>query len=177
MKLIVGLGNPGDKYKDNRHNVGFVAIDRLAEGMNANSWKKNEKFNAFITSRDPLALLVKPLSYMNESGKVVKKIFNFFKIKNVGNIIVIHDDLDLGLGKFKIQEGHGPELHNGIISIEREFKSEWFTRVRVGIDNRDSENRMSGERYVLENFKGDEMVILNETIEKITKDLIDMLSK
>jgi len=177
MKLIVGLGNPGRRYINTRHNTGFLAIDRLAEAMNANPWKKNERLKAYITPRDPLALLVKPLSYMNESGKAVKKIFNFFKIKNVGNIIVIHDDLDLDLGKYKIQKGHGPELHNGINSIEREFKSEWFTRVRVGIDNRDSENRVSGERYVLENFKKDELEILNETMKNITNDLIDIISK
>jgi len=85
--------------------------------------------------------------------------------------------LDLDLGKYKIQKGHGPELHNGINSIEREFKSEWFTRVRVGIDNRDPENRVSGERYVLENFKKDELEILNETMKNITNDLIDILSK
>lgn len=177
MKLIIGIGNPGRRYVNTRHNTGFIVIDRLAEAMNANPWKKNERLKAYITSREPLALLVKPLSYMNESGKAVKKTFNFFKIKNVGNIIVIHDDLDLDLGKYKIQKGHGPELHNGINSIEREFKSEWFTRVRVGIDNRDLENRVSGERYVLENFKKDEIKILDETMKNITNDLIDILSK
>ena len=176
QKLIIGLGNPGEEYEKSRHNVGFMVIDHLSIAMNSGLWKKNEKVDASVDFRKPLALLAKPLTFMNESGKTVKKIFKYYKFENVGQLVVIHDDLDLPLGSYRIQKGHGPMLHKGVNSIELELGSEWFTRVRIGIDNRDPEKRVSGERYVLENFSKAETEVLNKIIEKIVIELIDLIS-
>ena len=156
MKLIVGLGNPGSKYINTRHNVGFMAIDAI------NSRK-------FINSKN--IILVKPQTFMNESGRDVVKAVNFYKI-SLDDLYVIHDDLDLKLGEYKIQKGIGPKLHYGITSIEDALKSKDFYRVRVGVDNRESTNRISGEEYVLQNFLPKERKIIENTIKKLLIDLI-----
>ncbi len=156
MKLIVGLGNPGSKYINTRHNVGFMAIDAI------NSRK-------FINSKN--IILVKPQTFMNESGRGVVKAVNFYKI-SLDDLYVIHDDLDLKLGEYKIQKGIGPKLHYGITSIEDALKSKDFYRVRVGVDNRESTNRISGEEYVLQNFLPKERKIIENTIKKLLIDLI-----
>lgn len=177
MKLIVGLGNPGGEYKNTRHNVGQIFIDKLAKAMNAAVWKKNEKVDAYICLRKPLAILAKPTTFMNESGKTIKKIFKYFKFKSISETVVVHDDLDLRLGAYKIQKGHGPQLHNGVNSIEEEFGSEWFTRVRIGVDNRDPEGRLPGEKYVLQKFSDDELSIVNSTCDRAIPELLDLLVK
>jgi len=156
MKLIVGLGNPWSKYINTRHNVGFMAIDAI------NSRK-------FINSKN--IILVKPQTFMNESGRGVVKAVNFYKI-SLDDLYVIHDDLDLKLGEYKIQKGIGPKLHYGITSIEDALKSKDFYRVRVGVDNRESTNRISGEEYVLQNFLPKERKIIENTIKKLLIDLI-----
>jgi len=173
MRLVIGIGNPGKEYEKTRHNAGIVAIERLSEMMNSDVWKKNEKVNAYLSFRKPLAILAKPTTFMNESGKTVKKISKYFKFESVAEIVVIHDDLDLPLGSFKIQLGHGPMLHNGVNSVEKEFGSEWFLRVRLGIDNRNPELRIPGERYVLENFSEKELEVLKKTIEEAMGELLD----
>ena len=147
MKLIVGLGNPGTQYATTRHNVGFQYIDYL------------------ITNQllDKQTKTLKPDTYMNRSGIAVAKKLNFYKLKPV-DLIVIHDDLDLRLGEFKIQLGKGPKLHNGIESIEQLLKTKEFYRVRIGIDNRNPNNRISEESYVLQSFTLSELEILKQTV-------------
>ena len=113
---------------------------------------------------------------MNDSGLAVSKIANFYKIA-LGDIYVIHGDLDLRLGEYKIQKGVGPKLHYGIASIEEKLGSKDFWRVRVGIDSRTVENRLSGEEYVLQNFNEQEEEVFEATLERLTDELFKMIFK
>jgi len=181
MKLIVGLGNPGEKYKNNRHNIGFLFVDFLVKDV---SMFKDDKYSEsqitkIINNKDEI-LVAKPMTFMNKSGITVKKLFINNKLK-IEDLIVIHDDLDIPLGKFHVQVGVGPQLHNGLESIEQILKNKEFTRVRIGVDARPprSENvyRVDGETYVLEDFTPEEKNILEkEMFPKIKERLIDLIS-
>lgn len=152
-KLIVGLGNPEEKYKNNRHNVGLLAIDFLSQ----QNLPKN-----FI--------LKKSNSFMNESGVFVKNILSTSNAK-AENLYIIHDDLDIPLGDFKMQFAKGPKVHNGLTSVEKELGSNEFWRIRIGVDARSLENRTPGEKYVLEDFNAPEMEILNKVFKEIYSSL------
>ncbi len=187
MFCIIGLGNPGEKYKNNRHNVGFQFIDYLIESLKNPNFKIQNAFLSRIYHLGSRILLVQPQTFMNRSGEAVKKIIRNWKLE-IGNLVVIHDDLDIPLGKFKIQKGKGPQLHNGLESIEQHLKTKDFWRVRVGIDNRkkndekiyhlsngrgkdDLANKwINGETYVLEDFTEDEKKLLfNQIFPEIYK--------
>lgn len=169
MKVVVGLGNPGEKYANNRHNAGFVVADALAEKYEVATWES--KFGALIAKADGL-LLVKPQMFMNKSGEVVSEIVNFYKV-STADLWVIHDDLDLTLGEYKIQAGIGPKVHNGVNSIEALLSKTDFWRVRVGIDNRPvGEARTPGEDYVLSDFTEEEKRVTDEVIGNVVKNLI-----
>jgi peptidyl-tRNA hydrolase, PTH1 family len=182
MKLIVGLGNPGEKYKNTRHNVGWRVLDTLAlkisntklqitnEAQNS-KFKTEKKFNAEIIKINDL-ILAKPQTFMNSSGVAVKSLTTFYKLPTA-NIYIIHDDLDIPLGKYKIQFGKGPELHYGVKSIEEELGTKEFWRVRVGIDNRDPENRIHGEIYTLQEFSEEEKIILGSIIQNIITEMVE----
>jgi PTH1 family peptidyl-tRNA hydrolase len=171
MKLIVGLGNPEKRYEKTRHNVGFLFVDYLAKSLNLEIWEENKRGNFLSTSAsigDENFVLMKPLTYMNDSGFSV----SHFKRKNGlkgENIFVVHDDLDLKIGEYKIQQGVGPKVHNGVNSIEDKIGDKDFWRIRIGVDNRESANRIPGEDYVLQNFTPDEIEIVNKVIEEICK--------
>lgn len=161
MKLIIGLGNPGEKYKANRHNVGHIVVDALQEsGLSQGVIAK--KTNAFK--------LAKTESFMNVSGEAVRRLVNFYKV-SPEDLYIIHDDLDIPLGEYKIQKGKGPKLHYGIQSIEEALGTPDFWRVRVGVDNRDPNNRIPGEKYVLQDFTQDERETFKEVIRKIEQEL------
>jgi len=146
MKLIIGLGNPGDKYKNNRHNAGYQFIDFLAS--------KGETFRSQFLKTDV---------FMNDSGHFVKKWLGFYKLEPK-DLYIVHDDLDLPFGQIKYQFGVGPKVHNGINSVEDNLKAKDFWRVRIGIDNRDPNNRIDGETYVLQDFSEIELILLKKTI-------------
>lgn len=133
MKLIVGLGNPGGQYKDSRHNTGYMVVDKLAReiGRQGLRWERDEKRNA-ETARVGDVMLVKPLTFMNNSGIAVKKLVDFYHI-DVKDIWIIHDDIDLPLGKLKIRMGGGTAGHNGLESIMKLVGTDAFLRVRLGI--------------------------------------------
>ncbi len=182
MKLIIGLGNPGEKYENTRHNVGWLVIDTLKQAISKSeflisnqipipNFQRENKFNAEIIRLGDV-ILGKPTTFMNESGVAVLKIANFYKIKP-DDIYVMHDDLDLRLGDYKIQKGVGPKLHYGIHSIENSIGSKDFLRVRIGVDNRDPENRTSGEQYVLQEFTKEERKAVDRTIEDVVNDLFE----
>ena len=153
MKLIVGLGNPGDKYKNNRHNVGYIVVDAL-EGAGLVDGLKAEKTNV----------------YMNDSGEAVKKFKNFYKV-TPANLYIVHDDLDIPLGQYKLQLGKGPKVHNGVNDIELKLGTPEFWRIRIGVDNRDPENREAGDKYVLQDFTDEEKQTLKSVIASIVKDI------
>ncbi len=153
MKLIIGLGNPGEKYQHNRHNVGYTVIDAL------------QKVDL------PKDVVIKKTGvFMNDSGSTVKSLYTKYKIQYT-NLYVIHDDLDIRLGEYKIQKGTGPKDHKGIQSIEKELRENDFWRVRIGVDNRDPENRIVGEDYVLQDFSQEELEIVQDVIRKLISDL------
>ena len=154
MKLIIGLGNPGEEYLNTRHNAGFLVAERL----------QKTKLPAGVVVR-------KPDTFMNESGVFVKKLVDQYKL-DPSNLYIVHDDLDIPLGSYKIQFGVGPKDHNGVNSVEGELGTKDFWRVRVGIDNRDASDRVPGEEYTLQDFTADEKVILHKTIEEIANKLI-----
>ena len=121
-------------------------------------------------------LLAKPQTYMNNSGSAIQKIAAYFKINNLLNLFIAHDDLDIPLGKFHIQKKAGPKSHNGISSIEQMLGIQDFWRIRIGVDNRlQEEYRISGESYVLQDFKAQEKETLNNVFPAIFKQLITYL--
>ena len=154
MKLIIGLGNPGEKYKNNRHNVGYMVVDKLKT--------KNLKLKSVI--------VIKTNTFMNDSGSFVKKLTSDYCLVP-SDLYVVHDDLDLPLGTWKIQFAKGPKDNGGINSIEQVLGTNNFWRIRVGIDNRNSEARTPGEEYTLEDFTKDEKVILDKVIDEVCKKL------
>lgn len=170
MKLIVGLGNPGEKYKGTRHNIGFLVIEKFQIDIFPNfPWKFERKFNAEVSMAGEM-ILVKPQTFMNNSGGSVSSLASFYKIPK-NNIYVIHDDLDIKLGEVKLQFAVGPKLHYGVTSIEEKLGTKDFWRLRIGVDNRELNNRVEGEDYVLQNFSDDEEKIVSEVIIKAVKDL------
>lgn len=196
MKLIVGLGNPGEKYKNNRHNVGFMFVDYLRETCNVKHitqeerkvFKKNKYLQPEIAeyqiklhaTRYTLHdfILAKPQTFMNNSGIAVKSCVTRYTLNVTRDLIIVHDDLDIPLGKFHIQKGVGPKLHNGIDSIEKEIGTKDFWRVRIGVDNRDPKNRIDGEAYVLQDFQPEEKKIVQQLFPVIfdrLKNSVDLL--
>ena len=177
MKLIIGLGNPGEKYKRTRHNAGFMFVDYLYEHAEVmKPWKFDKYAQAELAevqlktnSQKPKAILVKPQTFMNRSGETVTKLAIRFSVAPK-DVYVAHDDLDFKLGEFKISLGKGPKLHNGITSVEEMWKTKEFWRVRIGVDNRTEP--IPGETYVLSSFVGDEYNALQNSIKQISETFI-----
>ena len=150
MRLFVGLGNPGPTYAGHRHNIGFMALDRLAERGAFAAWKS--KFRGRL-SEGPLGgekvLLLEPLTYMNESGRSVADAARFYKLAPA-DLVVFHDELDLAPFKCRVKQGGGVAGHNGLRSIAALLGTRDFKRVRLGIGHPGDKNRVTG--YVLNNF-------------------------
>jgi PTH1 family peptidyl-tRNA hydrolase len=151
MKLIVGLGNPGKKYEKTRHNVGFMVIDELARKWNLD-WitdKKlvTQKAQKFIEGTE--ILLAKPQTYMNNSGMAVVEILRYYDMKILSDLWVIHDDLDIPVGRIKIVKGKGTGGHHGVESVIQALSSTDFVRFRLGIGRPNIDNP---EKFVLEPF-------------------------
>lgn len=169
MKLVVGLGNPGKKYGKTRHNIGFKFLDNLLIKTQLSSWEQKEKFKSLVSLNNNIILL-KPQTFMNSSGEAVSAISNFYKIES-DNILVVHDDLDLILGEWKMQFGVGPKIHGGVNSIEEKLGTKDFWRIRIGIDNRQKEDRLPGDEYVLTNFLPNEVLKTEKIAESILKEI------
>ncbi|MFH1611698.1 MAG: aminoacyl-tRNA hydrolase [bacterium] len=168
MKLIIGLGNPGEKYIDTRHNTGFKTVDFLASQLNIETWQEKKDFNSLIAEgsyKEQKIILVKPQTFMNNSGEAVRKISGYFKVASK-DIIIIHDELDLPLGEFKIQEARGAAGHNGVQSVIDNLDTNEFTRIRMGIAPEKSEQKIDGEKFVLQKFTDKEIITINQTIKK-----------
>lgn len=171
MKLIIGLGNPGNHYAKTRHNVGFMAVNLLSRNkpLDCEDWKINKKFNAeTAVSGDRKILLFKPLTFMNESGKAVKAALNFFKLQPE-DIFVFHDDLDIPFGSYKIQKRRGSAGHNGIESLFAHLGTRDFTRIRIGIAN--DERHKNGADFVLSPFTAKEQKFLPATLTRAAEEL------
>jgi len=175
MIIIIGLGNPGEQYKNTRHNVGFMTVDAFAGKNNFPDFKLQKKSNAEISEaivEEEKILLVKPQTFMNDSGKAVSKIVSSFK-SQVPNLIVIHDDIDLPVGTIKIVKERGSAGHKGVESIIKSIGNDGLVRFRIGIGSAKKTEAMS---VVLKNFSTEEQGIINETIKKAVEAL-EMFAK
>ncbi len=170
MKIVVGLGNPGEKYKKTRHNIGFMVLDKLQETQGFSDWSLKKNFQAEIsegTLNNERIILAKPQTFMNLSGKSVKSLIELcFQQEKIENLVVAHDDLDLPLGKIKIVKNRGPAGHKGVQSIIDKLGTKNFIRFRIGIKPQKIENKeQKTEKFVLQKFNKEE--------EKNIKDVID----
>jgi peptidyl-tRNA hydrolase, PTH1 family len=172
LKLIVGLGNVGEKYDLTRHNAGFIFVDYLQQNYQGSNWSNETKFKGFIsevTLDAKKLLLLKPTTFMNSSGEAIQLVLNYYHIKPE-EILVAHDDLDIKLGKFKVQWANGPRVHNGITSVNHNLKTEDYWRLRLGIENREQAGNKSvpGMRFALERFQPEELTIIQNVCHEIT---------
>ena len=169
--ILAGLGNIGEKYKNTRHNAGFIFLDYLS---GEKEWEDNKnlhllyKRHTFVSHHDRIVMeLIKPTTMMNDSGQALSQFLNFYK-KNLSELILIFDDLDLELGNWKYQHGKGPRIHNGLNSVEESLGTTNFNRIRVGIQNAETrkveDHKIIGADYVLMPFTDDEIKILTETV-------------
>ena len=163
MKLIVGLGNPGVKYQDNRHNIGFMVLDKLGKKMNV-EFKREIKFNGEVgelRKNGDKIILLKPLTYMNLSGNSVKAVMDYYKIA-VEDIIVIYDDLDIETGKIRIRIKGSAGGQKGMASIIEKLGTPEINRIRMGISKPEFQ---SVPDYVLSDFPKNETVLVKDAIE------------
>lgn len=168
MVLIVGLGNPGKKFQNTRHNIGFRVIDKIADHFQFSTFSFQSVFNARISHGEianKKIVLAKPETFMNNSGKAVKKIIKGLKLK-IKNLIVVHDDLDLPLGKIRISVNRGSAGHKGVESIIKELKTKNFVRFRIGIKS-NLKLKVKIQNFVLSKFTKTEEKIIKESITKI----------
>lgn len=168
MKLIVGLGNPEEKYQYTRHNVGFMVVDKFVKRKlslvaSLRAWSRKDKFKSYLCNLKDM-IIIKPQTYMNNSGWAVSMVAKYYKIET-GDIWVVHDDIDLPLGKIRIRKGGASAGHRGIDSIIKELKDSNFVRFRLGIGKGKLEavkttdinlHRQLVQRFVLSLFKDTE---------------------
>ncbi len=177
MRIIIGLGNPGEKYINTRHNVGFMAIDAMVKKLGLN-WENNKKLNSQVI-KDGDTIYAKPNTFMNNSGQSIQAIMSYYKLlpKKLGcitiknsdlsdSLTIIHDDLDIELGKYKMSVDSRSAGHKGVESIINYLKTKNFKRVRIGIKNNKPE-QMPVENYVLQKFKEEELVVIHKLISNL----------
>ena len=172
--LIVGLGNPGKEYLTTRHNIGFLAVDSIANASNL-IFSNNNKFRSLVATGEITnrkVILAKPTTFMNLSGEAVQSICHYYKIP-ITNVIVIHDDIDLDLGQVKVKFGGGHAGHNGLKSIDQ-CCGNGYWRVRIGIGRPNTTHDVS--HYVLDNFSKEEKIIMDEIIAKLEQNIELMLT-
>lgn len=154
MKLIIGLGNPGSKYKGTRHNIGFITVDELAyqEKLEFDKVLFDAAFTKTMISGEAV-IIMKPLTYMNLSGEAVRPLMNYFKI-DISDLLVIYDDMDLSVGKIRLRQKGGSGGHNGLKSLISCLGSDRFNRIRIGVGRPRSGKSVTN--HVLANFEEDE---------------------
>ena len=182
MLIIIGLGNPGEKYTGTRHNVGFEFLDKLKTEWNFPDFQLEKKFNAEISKgkvEKQDVLLIKPQTFMNLSGQAVLNILHFYKILPE-NILILHDDLDLPLGTFRLAEDSRSAGHNGVQNIIDQLDTQKFRRLRIGIDVKSdpstdlsAEALAKAESFVLQKFSAEE----KEKIEKLFPEVLEKIKE
>ncbi|OGE76102.1 MAG: aminoacyl-tRNA hydrolase [Candidatus Doudnabacteria bacterium RIFCSPHIGHO2_01_52_17] len=172
MKLIVGLGNPGNKYEKTRHNVGFMIAfelvgELISEAPAHPKLTPEQKFGGELYSvphKGQEVYVFRPNTFMNESGTAVQRIVNFYKIDLAKDLLVVHDDVDLPLGVIRKTSRSSSAGHKGVQDIINRLGTNEFQRIRVGIDSRASRTEKPTENFVLENFPASELNILEEEV-------------
>lgn len=165
MKIVVGLGNPGDKYKHTRHNAGFLALDFYLHDKEV--IRCESKFSGQICEMHfshHKTFFVKPHTYMNKSGNVVKALCDFYKIDLRQNLLIIHDDKDLPLGTIRVTNNASAAGHRGVQNIIDMLGTKEFRRIRIGVETRTHGTKVSTEAFVLQNFHIDELKTMHTTI-------------
>lgn len=181
MKLVVGLGNPGKQYAKTRHNVGFMVLDEFQESTikeyNWSKWEVSKKCNAEISQGNKdgeKIILLKPLTYMNDSGVPTQLAINFYKLKPA-DLIVVHDDKDIALGEIKTQTDRGHAGHNGVRSIVECLSTQNFTRLRIGIASSDAKRMDDIPEFVLGKFGLFEKSTLKKSLQSAIVELSKLL--
>ncbi|NLC96997.1 MAG: aminoacyl-tRNA hydrolase [Erysipelotrichaceae bacterium] len=173
MKLIIGLGNPGLKYEKTRHNCGFMVMDKIEEKLNVKV--SQNKFKSLICTfkhKNEQVILVKPQTYMNLSGEAVIQVVNYYKI-NKEDILVIHDDLDLPVGKIRIRTKGSAGGQKGMKNIIDLLHTQDIPRIRIGIDN---DKQIPTADYVLGKVKKEDLEVFENSIETASEAAIDFIS-
>jgi len=171
MRLFVGLGNPGAQYAGNRHNIGYMAVDRIADEHRFSPWRA--KFQGRIAEArlgGEKVVLLKPETFMNRSGQAVGEAMRFYKL-SPKDIMVFHDELDLAPGKIKVKQGGGHAGHNGLRSIHGHI-GDAYGRVRLGIGHPGHKDRVSG--YVLSDFAKTDQTWLNDLLTAMSNAIADL---
>mgnify|MGYP001560554918 CR=1 FL=1 len=179
LKLIVGLGNPGEKYQKTRHNAGFTILDLLCKQLDFEPFHEEKKFKAELSIgefEDEKVILAKPLTFMNLSGAAVQKILHYYKIP-VSDCMIVYDDLDIDFGQIRIRKKGGPGTHNGMKSVVSAI-GENFPRLRFGVENRQfaQKKRQNAESFVIAPFAKTEQAALKKAL-KHAADAIYMYLK
>lgn len=175
VKVIVGLGNPGKDYQKTRHNVGFMVIDEIIKKLNLST--KKIKFNSVYTEtiiNSEKVLLVKPQTFMNNSGVAVRDIINFFKV-DPKDLIVIYDDIDIGFSDVRIRKKGSSGSHNGMKSIIYQIQSDDFPRIRIGVGKKHEEEDLAN--FVLTNFSKDEFKDIEIAIKYAAEGALSIVDK
>ena len=179
MKLIVGLGNPGRSYDHNRHNIGFICLNHFArmQGIRFSQKRGNARIGLGDVA-DNEVVLARPQTYMNRSGQSVSRLVQKFNI-DLDDLLIIHDDLDLPLGKIRIRQGGGSGGHKGVNSIAREMDRQDFIRIRVGIGRPDKAEASDDDiiAFVLSDFTREEKRAIAPVIPKVSKAILCLLTE
>lgn len=190
MKLIVGLGNPGKKYLNTRHNIGFMVLDELLKKLNIDKWEleKNAEKAEYKYKKEKI-IFIKPQKYINLSGEVIKDYINYYKVKT-NDILVIHDDMDLEIGRIKLVQSGSSAGHNGLKNIEENLQTKEYKRIKIGIGKNNLKNVINyvlgkinkkeeekivssinlAAEIVLEYFENDFIYLMNKYNKKERKD-------
>lgn len=172
IKLVVGLGNPGKKYQNTRHNVGFKVMDELAKRLEVFKWKERDGALYFDCHLDMCRVVfLKPQEYINLSGDVMIKFVNFLDIK-LEDILVVSDDLDLPLGVIKLKEKGSSGGHNGLKNIESQLKTNEYKRIKIGISN---DKTIDTKDYVLGKFSNEEKKKISLAVQKAADAVLDSI--
>jgi PTH1 family peptidyl-tRNA hydrolase len=185
MYLIVGLGNPGEKYENTPHNSGFLLLDMLkvhlkdSTDLQVGEWSEDKLFQSHFLKVEKdgelLVVLQKPQTFMNRSGAAVLGAIKRFNLTDYSSeLILVHDDLDLKLGSFKVQKEKSPKAHNGVIDVENVLKEKDFLRVRIGVDAR-SDRTIPGDRYVLIPFDKENQEVQRRSILSAIQELREVI--
>ena len=170
MIIIIGLGNPGEKFESTRHNAGFMAVDFFAKKNDFPEFEMEKKYDSLVSEKDKI-MIVKPQTFMNKSGDAAKKIISKNK---KADFIVIHDDIDLPLGKLKIVKNRGSAGHKGVESIIKTVGNKNLIRFRIGINSNPptgGKKTLVPEKFVIKDFTEDEKKLMTKTINRISEAL------
>lgn len=179
QKLIfVGLGNITSKYDNTRHNAGFNFIDYFIAANSLPDLRSESKFDAYINRykiREYDLVLVKPTTFMNLSGESVAKVLDYLGLKDE-NLILIHDDLDIPLGEYKINFNKGPKEHNGVNSVVNRIDTSEFWRIRIGVENRTGDSKkIPGDKFVIMQMNAEEREELREVTQELVEDISQLI--